>query len=172
MIFIQAREESKARNGTNAEANGYEIFQGTKRNYWINFDYPVSDRIKMKTRAQFSTYDFEHASSKGMTILQDISVNLGKLNLSGRYAIFDTEDYDNRQYVYERDVWLAYSLPAYDGKGVRSYVVVEYGFTKKFTVWIRYARTRYTDRDEIGSGADTISSNERNDIRIQMRIKI
>ena len=170
-IFIQAREESKARNGSNAETNFYEIFQGIKRNYWINFDYPVSDKIKMKTRAQFSTYDFEYASSKGMMILQDISVDLGKLNLNGRYVIFDTEDYDNRQYVYERDVWLMYSLPAYDGRGVRSYIVAEYNFTKKFTVWFRYAHTRYTDRDEMGSGVDTISGNERNDIRIQTRIK-
>ncbi len=171
MMFIQAREESKARNGSNAETNFYEIFQGTKRNYWINFDYPVSDQVKMKTRAQFSTYDFEKTFSKGMMILQDISVNLGKLSLTGRYVIFDTENYDNRQYVYERDVWLMYSLPAYDGKGVRSYIVAEYSFTRKFTVWFRYAHTRYTDRDEMGSGADTISGNERNDIRIQTRIK-
>lgn len=172
MIFIQAREESKSRNGSNSEANVYEIFQGTKRNYWINVDYPVSENIEMKTRAQFSTYNFAQASSKGMVILQDISINFGKLRLIGRYAIFDTEDYDNRQYVYERDVWLTYSLPAYEGNGVRNYILAEYSFTKKFTVWIRYAHTRYTDRNEIGSGADTISGNERNDIRIQTRIKI
>lgn len=172
MIFIQGREESKARNGNNSDTNVYETYQGTKRNYWVNVDYPVSDRIKMKTRAQFSTYDFEQTSSKGMAILQDISINLGKLTLIGRYALFDTEDYDNRQYVYERDVWLAYSLPAYAGKGVRNYILAEYTFTKKFAIWIRYAHTRYTDRDEIGSGADTISGNERNDIRIQTRIRI
>jgi hypothetical protein len=29
MIFIQAREESKARNGSNTETNLYETFQGT-----------------------------------------------------------------------------------------------------------------------------------------------
>lgn len=172
MIFIQAREESKVRNGSNTEANLYQTFQGTKRNYWINVDYPVSDRIKMKTRAQFSTYDFEHASTNGMALLQDISFDLGKFNLTARYAIFDTEDYDNRQYVYERDVWLTYTLPAYEGKGVRNYIVAEYSFTKKITVWLRYAHTRYTDRDEIGSGVDTIQGNERNDIRIQARIKI
>jgi len=172
MIFIQAREESKVRNSSGTETNLYETFQGTKRNYWINVDYPVSDKIKMKTRAQFSTYDFEESTTKGMAILQDISIDLGKLSLAGRYAIFDTQDYDNRQYVYERDVWLTYSLPAYEGRGVRNYIMAEYSFTKKFTVWIRYAHTRYTDRNEIGSGVDTISGNERNDIRIQTRIKI
>lgn len=171
MIFIQAREESKTRNGSNPETNLYETFPGTKRNYWVNVDYPISDKITMKTRAQFSTYDFDQTLSRGMAVLQDISIDLGRLSLIGRYAIFDTEDYDNRQYVYERDVWLAYSLPAYDGKGVRNYLVVEYNFTRKFTVWFRFAHTRYTDRDEMGSGSDTISGNERNDLRIQTRMK-
>jgi hypothetical protein len=172
MIFIQAREESKSRNSSNAETNVYETYPGTKRNYWINFDYPVSDRISLKTRAQFSTYDFERASSKGMAILQDIRVNFKKLSVLGRYAIFDTEDYDTRHYIYERDVWLAYSLPAYAGKGVRNYILAEYNFTEKITVWIRYAHTRYTDRDEIGTGADAIPGRERTDFRIQTRIKI
>ncbi len=172
LIFLQAREESKVRNGSDAQDNLYVTFEGIKRNYWINFDYPVSDNIKMKTRAQFSTFDFDNTHSKGMTILQDISFDLGKLSLVARHAMFDTEDYDNRQYVYERDVWLAYSLPAYSGKGIRNYVVAEYTFSKKLSVWIRYAHTRYTDRDAIGSGADVISGRKKNDIRIQTRIKI
>jgi Helix-hairpin-helix motif len=172
LIFLQAREESKVRNGGNNQDNLYKTFEGIKRNYWINFDYPVSDNIKMKTRAQFSTFDFDCTHTKGMTILHDININFRKLSLVCRYAIFDTEDYDNRQYVYERDVWLAYSLPAYSGKGIRNYVVAEYAFSKKFSIWIRYAHTRYTDRDTIGSGADAISGREKNDIRIQTRIKI
>ena len=172
LIFLQAREESKVRNTTNTQTNLYETAQGIKRNYWINFDYPVSEHIKMKTRAQFSTFHFNGATTKGMALLQDISIGLGKLSLVGRYAIFDTDDYDNRQYVYERDVWLAYSLPAYAGTGIRNYLMAEYTVSKKFTVWIRYAHTRYTDRDEIGSGADTITGKQKNDFRIQTRIKL
>lgn len=172
LIFLQAREESKVRNTSNTETNLYETVRGIKRNYWINFDYPVSEKIKMKTRAQFSTFDFHESSSKGMALLQDISIDLGKLSLAGRYAIFDTEDFDNRQYVYERDVWLAYSLPAYSGTGIRNYLIAQYDFSKRLSLWIRYAHTRYTDRDEIGSGADLISGKEKNDFRVQARIKI
>ncbi|HNH61862.1 MAG TPA: hypothetical protein PLS80_17630, partial [Cyclobacteriaceae bacterium] len=77
-----------------------------------------------------------------------------------------------RQYVYERDVWLAYSLPAYSGIGLRSYLLAEFDVNKRITFWIRYSHTRYTDRDTIGSGADMISGKEKNDLRIQARIKI
>ncbi|MDZ7646332.1 MAG: hypothetical protein U5K54_03635 [Cytophagales bacterium] len=38
--------------------------------------------------------------------------------------------YDNRLYVYEKDVWLAFTFPAYYGVGVRNYLLVQYAFTK------------------------------------------
>lgn len=171
ILFIQLREESKVRN-TSTESNLYLTDTGVKRNYWLNCDYPLTDKIKMKTRAQFSTYDFNNLQTAGMVILQDISVDLGKLNLTARYALFDTDDYDNRQYVFERDVWLAYSLPAYSGQGVRNYLLAEYSVNKKLSLWFRYAHTRYTDRDEIGSGMDRITGNSKNDFRVQARIKL
>lgn len=171
LLFIQAREESKVRN-TATESNLYLTGTGIKRNYWFNCDYPVSDKIKMKTRAQFSTYNFNGVQTKGMTVLQDISLDLGKLSFTGRYALFDTDDYDNRQYVFERDVWLAYSLPAYSGRGIRNYIVAEYSVNKKLSLWFRYAHTRYTDRDKIGSGMDAVTGNLKNDFRLQARIKL
>lgn len=172
LIFIHAREESKARNLTDDQSSLYNTGMGTKRNYCINFDYPVSDKIKMKTRAQFSTYTIDRNTTKGMMLLHDIRADLGKFALTARYAMFDTENFDNRQYVYERDVWLAYSLPAYYGTGLRSYILFEYAISKRITVWFRYGHTRYTDRNAIGSGADTIQGKEKDDLRIQARFKI
>jgi predicted porin len=171
LFFIQAREESKVRNLSGEQSNTYQTGEGIKRNYWVNCDYAVTDKIKLKTRAQFSTFDFGGISTKGMTLLQDISIDLGRLTLTGRYALFDTDDYDNRQYVYEREVWLAYALPAYSGVGIRNYILAEYSVSKQVSVWVRFAHTRFTDRNEIGSGADTIEGNTRNDLRIQARIK-
>lgn len=171
VFFVQAREESKVRNLSSEQGNTYQTGEGIKRNYWINCDYGVTDKIKLKTRAQFSTFDFGGISTKGMTLLQDISIDLGRLTLTGRYALFDTDDYDNRQYVYEREVWLAYALPAYSGVGIRNYILAEYSVSKQVSVWVRFAHTRFTDRNEIGSGADTIEGSTRNDLRLQARIK-
>ncbi len=169
--YVQAREESKNRNMVTEQVNLYSTAEGIKRNYWINCDYGLSQKLKFKTRAQFSTFEIGGVSTKGMALIQDISFDLGRLTIAGRYALFDTEDYDNRQYVYERDVWLAYSLPAYSGAGVRNYVLAEYTLNKQFSFWVRVAHTRYADREEIGSGADSIEGDTKNDIRIQARIK-
>lgn len=169
-FYIQAREEAKARNVAREQSNLFAVEEGIKRNYWVNCDYGLTQNLRLKTRAQFSTFNINGITTKGMALIQDISVSTGKLTFTGRYALFDTDDYDNRQYVFERDVWLAYSLPAYSGVGVRGYAMIEYMFHKKLTCWVRYAQSRYTDRDEIGSGADTISGNRKTDVRIQARI--
>lgn len=170
-LFIQAREESKSRNISSDDTPLYLSENGTKRNYWIACDYAANRVLRLKTRAQFSTYSMGNEFTTGMVLLQDISLNFGKLSLSGRYALFGTEDYDNRQYVFERDVWLAFSMPALSGTGIRSYILIQYDLSKKLTCWIRYANLRYTDREEIGNGADALDSDSRNDIKLQLRYR-
>lgn len=171
-LFIQAREESKSRNISNNESNLYTSANGIKRNYWMACDYSANRMLRLKTRAQFSTYSIQQRTSRGMVLLQDVSLNLGKLSLTARYALFDTEDYDNRQYVFERDVWLAFSMPALSGTGIRNYMLIQYDLSKKLTCWIRYAHLRYTDREEIGSGVDALDSDTRNDIKLQVRYRL
>ena len=171
LIFLQAREEKKLRN-IDRQPNLYQTAQGIKRNYWINFDYGFTPKLKMKTRAQFSSYRINYRTTYGVALIQDISVDFGRFGCSARHALFDTDDFDNRQYAYEQDVWLAYSLPAYDGKGVRNFIVLEYKMSKAVTFWLRYSRTRYEDREEIGTGVDKIEGNTKNDIKFQVRFKL
>jgi hypothetical protein len=73
--------------------------------------------------------------------------------------------------VYENDVWLAYSLPAYYGVGSRDYILIEYKINKMISCWLRYSQTKYKDRDEIGSGLDLIKGNRKDDIKVQLMVK-
>lgn len=169
LFYLQAREESKIRNhgdGTNL----YITENGTKQNYWINLDYDISPRLGFKSRAQFSTYDFESQKTSGFALVQDINVKIKKLTISARYALFDTDNFDNRQYVYERDVWLAYSFPFYNGVGVRSYVLMQYAISRSVDIWFKWSRIQYDDRETIGTGSETINGNSMNDIKLQARI--
>lgn len=166
LLYIQAREESKLRNGSE-DSNLYQPEPVTKRNYWFSATYNVTDNLKLKTRAQFNTFSTAATQSKGVVLLQDLSYSAGKFQISTRYAIFDSEDFENRHYVYENDAWLAFSMPAYFGVGTRNYILVEYKISQSLSVWIRYARTRYIDRNTIGSGVDAIEGNIKNDVKFQ-----
>ncbi len=171
VLFLQARQETKVRNSS-TDDNLYRTAPGTKHNYWINADYAASSQLSFRTRAQFNSYSHQGATTHGMLLLQDVTWSKGKLSISGRYSLFDAADYDNRLYVYEKDVWLAFSFPAYYGVGIRNYVLLQYSISKKVDVWFRWAHVRYTDRDTIGSGGETISGNIRNDVKFQMRIRL
>jgi hypothetical protein len=170
-IFIQAREESKIRNVQGEIMNQYETAIGKKNNYWISFDYSSHAMLRMKSRAQFSNYSINRKTAKGFALMQDLIVDFGKLKITTRYGLFDTEDYDNRQYVYENDVWLAYSMPAYAGSGVRKIVIIEYKINKYVGVWIRYAHMRYQNQETIGSTVDRIDGNIKNDIKAQVVVR-
>ena len=169
-LFLQLREESKISNYSTSTL--FEHGAAVKRNFWINADYEVLPQLSFKSRIQFSTYDLADSKTSGFAIIQDVNFQLRKLRISTRYALFDTDDFNNRQYVYERDVWLAYSFPFYSGVGVRSYVLLQYPITRHFDLWFRWARTSYTDRSIIGSGSESIIGDSRNDIKIQIRIKL
>lgn len=169
-VFVQAREEKKARN-TGADENLYQVSNGTRRNFWFVLSCSPADRLTMRTRAQFNTYSLYGSTTTGMVLLQDASYTLGRFQCTVRHALFDTDDYENRNYVYENDAWMAFSLPAYDGVGIRNYALLEYKVSKMLSLWLRYARTRYIDRTEIGSGVEMIAGNTRKDIKFQALIR-
>jgi len=170
-IFLQARQESKQWN-TGATNNLYLTDNGTKTNYWINCDYAANAQLSFRTRAQFSSYSFAGKTTHGNVLLQDVTYQFNRFSITGRYALFSTDDYDNRQYVYENDVWLAFSFPAYYGKGMRAYLLLQYQFNKKIAMWLRWSQTQYTDRESIGSGGNTIAGNTQSEAKFQVRIKL
>lgn len=169
MIFAQAREEMKERN-TGDNNIKFATDMGRKYNYWISVEYGLRQKLRMKTRAQFSAFRFNDRTTRGFVLLQDISAEIGKLQITGRYAITDTDDYDNRQYVYENDVWLAYSMPAYSGVGTRKMILIEYKLNRFVSIWIRFASSRFPNEEKIGSGMDSIDTNVKNDVKFQLRI--
>jgi hypothetical protein len=167
-IFMQAREELKSRNIESDSANQYILSAGKKNNYWVSFDYAPHSMLRFKSRAQFSTYSIEDKKTQGFALMQDLIMDFGRLKLTMRYGVFETEDYDNRQYAYENDVWLAYSLPAYYGAGVRKMIILQYKMNRHITFWFRYAHIRYQHQNQIGSGIDSIEGDTKDDIKAQM----
>jgi hypothetical protein len=170
LLYLQARQENKARN-VESDRPTYRVANSTKNNFWFTAEYGIGQKFRFRTRVLTSQYNSELSTTYGFALAQDLGMQFNRWKISARYALFDTDDWDNRQYLYEQDVWLAYSLPAYDGVGIRKILVLEYKVNRTFTFWLRCAQTRYTDRKEIGSGMDQIFGDTRNDIKLQARIR-
>lgn len=170
-LFLQVREEIKDRNlpAGEQEGSGYRVASGKKMNYATGLTLNIDKRWSIKSRVQFSSYDFNGKKTGGFAIVQDIDGAWERFRISGRFALFDTEDYDNRQYVYEKNVLWAFSIPNYSDQGMRYYLLAQWDINKKVTCWLRWARMTYTNRDVISSGLQAIHGNTMTETTFQMR---
>ncbi len=171
ILFFQFREEEKSRNISDLPdfQSTYQLGSARKRNYVFNLDYVISKNWSMKSRITASTFEFNEKTTSGFAISQDVNMDYQRWRISTRFALFDTEDYDNRQYLYERNVLWAFSIPALSGQGLRYYILGQYRISQKLTFWARFARTVYTDRESIGTGLQQIKGNTQTETTLQLR---
>ncbi len=165
-MYLLLRYKKKDRNVQegNLEFNS----AGIKKNIVFNADYQVEQWLKMKTRVQYSDFLHNLHRTRGIALIQDLNFTFGRWRISSRYALFDSEDYENRQYVYEKDVLYAFSIPAYNGQGTRKYVLLQFKANSNLSFWIKYAVSSYRNINSIGSGLNEIQGNDKGDVRAQM----
>ena len=137
----------------------------------LNLDYKAGI-ISLRSRVQWSSYQQSNAATHGFVVAQDLNLDFRKIRISTRYALFDTDDYDNRQYVYEKDVLYSVSFPAYYGRGTRTYLILQFKFGKHTDLWLRYAITKYTNQTSIGTGWDEIVGNKISELKFQIRYRL
>ncbi|GAA4015618.1 helix-hairpin-helix domain-containing protein [Hymenobacter fastidiosus] len=137
------------------------------------YDTSPTLSLSLRTRVQGTRYRADGGPLRtGYVLAQDASVTVSRyLRLSGRYALFDTDDYDTRQYVFEQDVLYAFSIPALSGQGTRVYAIAEVKCTRHLTLWLRYAETHYRHQQSVGSGLEEIQGPVRGEVKAQVRYK-
>ncbi|MFY0686878.1 MAG: helix-hairpin-helix domain-containing protein [Cyclobacteriaceae bacterium] len=168
-LYIQFRQENKQRSI--AEGNHSVLSATCKRNIWLNVNYGINEQIGLRSRLQLSDFALDQSKTTGMAIIQDLNLKWQKWKLSSRIALFDSDDYENRHYITEKDVLYGFAIPALSGTGTRYYSVLQYALSRKITIWAKYSRFRYRNVTSVGSGNDTTPGNIRSDLRLQARLK-
>ncbi|WP_400192059.1 helix-hairpin-helix domain-containing protein [Hymenobacter sp. B81] len=145
-----------------------------RRSLLLFYDTSPTLVLSLRTRLQGTHYRENQGPRRtGYLLAQDVTVQPAqRLRLSARYALFDTDDFDTRQYAYEQDVLYAFSIPGLSGRGTRAYVLAEFKLTRRLTFWLRYATTRYRDQRTVGSGLEEIQGSERSEVKAQMRLAL
>jgi hypothetical protein len=170
ILFLQTRYEAKEKDTYLPDEEYIKYLSFHKRSYaMVQLESKTDVYFYFRSRIQASTYSRSNQLANGFMLVQDVGVNGRKLDVNFRASIFDTEDFENRQYVYESDVLYSFNFPFYSGSGMRNYVVTKFNINKQLTLWIKYGRTTYFDREIIGSGNDQIIGNIRSEIRWQIR---
>jgi hypothetical protein len=173
-LYARVRHQDRARN-TADDVDGIDpLVRVEQTNYRLNATYKVSSSVSLRTRVE--TVDFQRGSSPlrhGMLIYQDVVHRplSSPLELSLRFALFDTESYDARLYAYENELIGVFAIPPYSGRGIRWYAMARLSPLRGVDLWVRYGAFIYQDQDVISSGLQEIPGNTRSDLKVQLRWK-
>jgi len=139
----------------------------------LHYSQKINKQFSVKSRIEISQYQFNGEKSNGLVMYQDLIYSLKKhpLKLYGRYAIFDTDDYNSRIYTFENDLLYVFSVPGLFNQGFRTYLMAKYAIGRKIDLWLRWSRTTFTDQKTISSGLEEINGNFRSEIKAQLKIR-
>jgi len=148
-----------------------QIIKNTVR---LNYDQRINDQWSFKTRIEWVGHQYGDVKSHGILFFQDLKFNFRKIPLTvyGRYAIFDTDNYDSRIYAYENDLLGVFSIPSYYYKGIRTYLMLKYDIGRTVDIWFRWDVFSYANQNSISSGLEEIQGNEKTTVKLQLKIKL
>ncbi len=134
--------------------------------------YLISDKLKLQNTLE-GTYSQKASDNPtyGILLAQDLSYSCTKLPLSFnlRYEFFDALNYENRIYMYDKDILYAFSIPALYGKGSRYYLNINYKLGKALSLYLKIGQTTYIHKEIIGSGLEEIDGNRKTDVRVLLK---
>ncbi len=174
LIYGRYRFENKVENVT-VEGSPTRSF-GTLERQWVrlNVQYALSKSLSFRNRVEYTSVRLPAGGlESGWLIYQDLVYKPwpAKYQFKLRYAMFDTESFNSRIYAYEHDVLYSFSVPAYYHRGSRFYIIAGYDISRWSDLTVRVAQTFLTNRDESGSGLNTIDGPSRTEVKVQLRVK-
>lgn len=145
-----------------------------KQEYRLQFSYLILACLKLQSRAIYSRYAKREKKESGFLVYQDFSYISRKENLKAQFRLsyFDTDSYNARIYAYEHNVLYGYSFPAYQDRGIRSYLNFNWKPYRNITLYLKTGFTYYPDKTVISSSLSQVDDNKLFDLTFQVRIKI
>jgi hypothetical protein len=173
-FYIRYRERRRMQNYRDYSGVVRPLEDVFQRNYRFNFNYRFSPTMQWKTRIEYVTVERSSVPKEtGFVMSQDIIFRSKKspIDVSVRYALFDTDSFDSRLFVFESNLLNVFSIPAYFNEGSRYYILLHYNYKDKVDIWARYAAFVFANQGELGSGPERIQGNTRSEIGVQLRIR-
>jgi len=174
MIFQFSQKNKQINIASASDAINY-LENSSHQNLKYSLYYQVSSSFFMQSRIECVKNKTENNSEKqGWLIFQDIIYKNSDhpFSVVFRYAVFGCDTYDERIYAYENDVAYDYSMATYYYSGSRTSIMLKFKINKYSDCQIKFNHTFYSNKNEIGTGANKINGNKVSDIKLQLRIML
>lgn len=174
-IYLRVREKDKMINVSEYVGNIRPIERYKQRKYQVGLTADLGSGWRWRSRIDYVTDQRESAGKQdGFALTQDLLYRNKNfpLEISLRYAIFNTDSYDTRVYAYEYNLENVFSIPAYFNKGSRAYVMLRYTFfNDRCDLWLRYSAFVYNQEEALSSGSEEIMGNIKSEVGAQLRVR-
>lgn len=172
-VYTRYKSETKQSNQPDNSTSTNFLVSLPRQNWRTQVGYKISSTITLRSRVDLLWYDNRGKNAEqGFLTFFDLIYTpvLKPFAANIRLQYFETDDYDSRMYAYENDVLYYYSIPPFYNKGFRYYFNINFNFSKKISLWVKWSQTIYKDQRIIGSGLDEISGSKKSEIRSVLRI--
>lgn len=174
-MYVYFRQRSKQQNTTDASAVINYLVPVQQTNERFDIIYAIVPSVKLKNRVELVKYKLgDNATQKGYLVVQDVAFHkMGKpFSVIFGYSMFQTDNYSVRIYAYTNDIPGSYSIPSYYYRGSSFFLMLQYSFTKRIELWVRYSQIYYDNKTVISPGALTeIDGNTKSEIKLQLKYK-
>ena len=115
----------------------------------------------------------DRSSGAGWSVAQRARFRKSNVQASALMTYFHTPDYDTRLFQYEPLLTNMFRYPSLYGHGLRLAATVHYAlWQSRLLIEVLYGMTRYFDRQTQSSGMQEIRSPWKQDISVQLRLRI
>ncbi len=167
LVHRRATAEQNARNSEEAFTPATKFRQ---QRTLISSHFFISDKITWKCRLQWSQTVRENERDQGFLLSSGVSYRRGGIKLSGFFTVFDTDDFENRQYIYLNSVPYMYRISALQGAGSNLNFLLNWQVKAKINLSYCYTQNLYDSVYETGSGLEKITGNKRSDMALQLTL--
>jgi hypothetical protein len=175
LLYARARHELKQENAPGSEEAIDYLSPYRRSSLRLHADARPAPGWRLQTRLEgvWSSRKETDSPTRGWLLFQDLqwAPETLPLRLSARYALFDAENFDTRLYAYENDVLYAFAIPFLQDRGSRYYLLLHWRLHRHLDLYARYARTRYTSPQEIGTGPDQTEGQAATEVKAMIRLR-
>ncbi len=139
----------------------------------IRLNLRFTDSVQLRTQLDRVDAGSRSGSREtGMALSQAIRWQISNsLQLDINQALFDTDDFTSRIYLFETDLTNSMASRMVFGQGRQSAIVIRYRPAGWLLAEVKYGRLYYLDRPAIGTGPDQTSGPARSYAGMQLRLQ-
>ncbi len=170
-IEVRYKYKMKEKNVTDNNTKTKSVLPYDTHKLRLRYSTVINNSLDLRTNLDFARYKVRLSGKElGFMISQNVNYKPNNNLITNAFiALFNAETNNARVYSYERSLMSSFYMPSFYGKGIRYALSLRFELTKALSLSSKLGRTRYFNREVIGSGADQINGNSRTDLNTYIR---